>query len=321
MKAKLIVCLLLFAFVHSSYGYPITPRSLMKLIQESEYIITAYVRDVHEIKLKEEITKDKKKKRSRYEYHFRGNQAELVIQKTLQGKVTDSVIFIDFNPHMICPAPPMFFKGSYVLVFLNQKNGSFYVQALSYGVKTLMPSDLEIYCQRIAEMQKILSVADTDQKFIQTTEWLVKCAELQCTRGEGLYELSRKSNFMSFYDGTENQPFEYALSTEQKDRLYQALITTDSLSYEDVGLVDLVYSSHPEKVYAFLLDKVKQIKDSQYWYADDFMSRLNLYKSNERTVALIKQYEEEKYKFDKTEDTDKKLKDILSNFILEMEKL
>ncbi|MBI3219106.1 MAG: hypothetical protein HYZ44_06320 [Bacteroidetes bacterium] len=321
MKAKLVVCLLLFVVVHASHSYPITPRSLMKLIQESEYIITAYVRDVHEIKPKEEITKGKKKKRSKYEYRFGGYQAELVIRKTLQGKVTDSVIFIDFNPHMICPAPPMFFKGSYVLVFLNQKNDSFYVQALSYGVKTLMPGDLEIYCQRIAEMQKILSVADIDQKFMQTTEWLVKCAELRCTRGEGLYELSRKSNFMSFYDGTENQPFEYALSTEQKDRLYEALITTDSLSYEDVGLVDLVYSSHPEKVYNFLLDRIKQVKDTQYWYADDFMSRLNLYKSNERTVALIKQYEEEKYKFDKTEDTDKKLKDILSNFVLEMEKL
>lgn len=288
-------------FIFNAESYPITPRPLRKLIEESEYIVVVHIRDLKELKSSEDYPRE----------------AVLDVREVLQGIVKESVIYVKYNADYICPAPPHFKKDADAIVFLDKRHGEFAVHALSYGVKLLTTAQIEVYKERILEMQNILKTVDRDQKFLETTEWLVKCAENPATRYEGVYELSPGSNFMSYYDRDEKQPFEFTLSDNQKLRLKNALIATTSDSYDDFGLVDLVYARYTKDVFPYLLDRIRHLEDNHLWYADGYMNRINLYKSTERSKELVDQFN--KYQFDFQKKAE--LKKIVTEFIEEIEKL
>lgn len=285
-------------------AYPITPRPLRKLIIESEYIVVAHVLDLRE-------QKNKKKD------YWEGYIAELVIKEVLQGKIKNIIIQVPYSPNMICPAPPRFTKNTDALVFLGKRDNRFFVHALSYGVKTLNQEEIEIYKMRIKEMQQILTLQDTDEQFIQSTDWLVKCAESPATRHEGIYELSPESDFMSFYDQDKNQPFQFALSEDQKLRLKKALFATQSLQYTDLGLIDLIYPRQPEEVYALLIQSFRNINEDDYWIAPEFMKRMMLYKSSARLQELAGDFETKVYG---SKEDQNDLKGIMDAFAAEIDK-
>jgi hypothetical protein len=285
-------------------AYPISPRPLRKLIMESEFIIVAHVADLRE---------QKNKKKDYWEDYI----AELHIKEVVQGKIKDTIIQVPYTPGMICPAPPRFEKNTNVLVFLNKRDKRFFVHALSYGVKTLNLEEIEIYKMRIKEMQQILTLEDIDEQFIQSTDWLVKCAEYPATRHEGIYELSPESDFMSFYDQGKNQPFQFALNEDQKARLKKALFATSSLCYSDLGLIDLIYPQRPEEVYALLVQSFRNISEDDYWMAPEFMKRMMFYNSSARLQELASDFESKVYG-STSDQTD--LKGIMDAFVAEIDK-
>jgi hypothetical protein len=303
MKSLIIILVLCTGISHLLSSYPISPRPLRKLIIESEYIVSGHVKDIRE------------QARKKNEF-FGGSVAELVVYEILQGKISETSIFITFNPYLVCPAPPRFKKDTDVLVFLSKREKHFFVHALSYGLKTLSIAELNVFKMRISEMQKILQIEDTDRQFVETTEWLVKCAEHPVTRNDGVYELTPESNFMSYYDRTENLPFKFVISAEQKLRLKIALLSTTDNDYVDFGLVDLVYLGNEEEIFNYLLNGLRNVGEDKLWYADEYMKRLSNYKTSPTIEKFIQDYDERKYSLDKADAG--KLQAIIKNFIEEI---
>jgi hypothetical protein len=306
MKSRLIVLFILVLMQWPAQGYPISPRPLRLLIEESEFIVWAHVRDIRTVK-------ERGKK-----YTFENTVAVLTVYEVLQGTLTAVEIEIPYPAGLICPAPPHFEKGTDVLVFLDRAKGVYSVHALSYGVKELQGGEIAIYKARIAEMQQIMNIEDRDKKFLSTTEWLVKCAEERVTRHEGTYELSRGSDFMSYYDRNEGQPFQHALSDEQRVRLKSALLSSSGLSYADLGLIDLVYTTDAEGVCKDMLVKLKAFQENQLWYASEFMARINHYKSSPRTLELTETFEAKRFA---DEFKAAQLKALLDEYLMEAGKL
>jgi hypothetical protein len=264
----------------SSLAYPINPRPLRKLIIESEFIAFVHIADLKEVK-----SGDKQKN---FDDYF---TAELEMKEVLQGELQESRLSVAYDPYMICPEPPNFEKGADALVFLNKRDKEFYVHALSYGVKMLKESELSLYRQRIKEMQAILKLTNKDEQFLQATEWLVTCAEHPATRYEGVYELTQDTNFMSFYDDEEKQPYQFILSSDHKIRLQTALFSTERFTYDDLGLVDLIYDSNPHEIFSFIYQHFCKLNEEDYWLASSLMKRMLHYKTSAKLEALANEFD------------------------------
>ncbi len=283
MKRVIIVILLLFSTFDLALAYPISPRPLRKLIMESEYILIAHVTDLRQ------------EKKGRKKNSWIRDIAVLSVSEVLKGSYSESIIEIPFASGFICPAPPHFEKDTDVLVFLNKEENTYHVHALSYGVKTLSKADLAVYKSRINEMMEILKIEDKETQFLETVDWLVRCAEEPATRHEGTYELSRESDFMSFYDRSEDEPFEFMLNDEQVARLEAALLASSPAEPADLGLVDLVYHRQPEKVYTLMVDNLRHMNDTTYWMAGEYMQRILLFNPNKKLQALAGLYAEKNF--------------------------
>jgi hypothetical protein len=286
-----------------AHPYPITPRPLRLLVEESQYIITGYVAKVFEPRqAKDDI--------------WGGSVAKIAIQERLQGNIKAETIEIVFSPNMICPEPANYEEGTYVIAFVDKdKKGQYYTHALSYGAKTLSPANMEIYKERIREIQQIGKITNSHERLVATTEWLVKCAENPATRWEGTYELSPLSDFMSFYDKRKAKKSNDALTAAQKDRLKKALLATTDISYADFALADIVYPGNACVVDAFLLEGLKALKENT-WLANDFMMRLAHLSPTPAMEKLILRYEKVRFEYEK----EAAIKNCIADFIKLVEK-
>lgn len=277
MKGLLTIFFISFCFYANSTTYPISPRPLRKLVMESKHIIVGRVVKIEETQLK--------KKKEVYDTR---TTAVILVKENLQGFVKEDTIRVDFRPNMICPAPAMYFPNTDVLAFLDIENGKYSTHALSYGSKTLEISDLNIYRQRISEIQVILKNTNEVAKLKETIDWFVKCAENDVTRWEGTFELSPESDFMSFYSREKSTDYQILLSPDQKQRLKVALIKSASISYVDLGLVDLVYLGNEDEVDGLMLNQLKVIlDDTDYWTVLDYMKRLAHLNKSESVNSCI----------------------------------
>lgn len=299
MKPYILILLLTVGFAARSTAYPIDPRPLRKLIIESEYILIGHVQEVYQ----------KKKKKDSFGYAV----ARIEVREVLKGTLESVIVEVAFEPNMVCPAPARYIPGTEVVAFLDKKDdkGMFETHALSYGARAVALPDVAVFRDRIREMQQILMITDTDQQFLETTEWLVKCAEHEATRWDGVYELSPESDFMSYYARSERLPFKYMITYEQKQRLKNALLATTVVGYSDFGLVDLVYLGNEEAVSRYLLDGLKKLPEDHLWYAGEYMKRLNYTRNSQQLDTLITSFEKKQYALDK----DDELKSIVQEFI------
>lgn len=298
MKPSILIVFLIVGFARLSTAYPIDPRPLRKLIIESEYIVIGHVKEVYSLKSKRNS--------------FESAVARIEVREVLKGVIKSKFIEVPYEPTLVCPAPPHYKAGSEVTVFLDKgEKGMFRTHALSYGAREVTIPDIAIYRDRIREMQHILTITDTDQQFLETTEWLVKCAEHEATRWDGVYELSPESDFMSYYAQSEQLPFKYMLTDEQKQRLRNALLATTEVGYSDFGLVDLVYLGNEEAVSRFLLDGLKKLPVQHLWYAGEYMKRLNYTRNSQQLDTLISSFEKKQFELDKEDE----LKTIVQEFI------
>lgn len=249
------------------FAYPIAPRPLRTLVLESQYIIVGYVANSHA-------------KPGTFNPE-NGNLtppltiARIVVLENLQGQIGKDTIEVVFQPNMDCPSPDIYHDNTYVVSFLdkNEKDGKFRTHAFSYGVKTLEKPELEIYKQRIAEIQEILKIQNAEKQMTETVEWLVKCAENETTRWEGSYELIIESKRRS-HISSDNELTNYGsrLSPSQIDRLKTALLNTTR--EVDFNLVDIVYESNPAQIDDFLIKKLKTLSEDDFWAFEDFFLRL-----------------------------------------------
>lgn len=276
MKALFTIVLSLIA-MQASAAYPIEPRPLRRLIAESEYIVIGHVIGIEKL-MKADNALDA------------NTVASIRIQEVLKGTIPDPVVDVAYNPNYICPAPPHFEANTDVVVFLNRRKGTWYVHALSYGVKMLSASGLAAYRSRIIEMREILAIKDSYTQFFETVEWLVKCVEHPETRWEGTYELSPQSDFMSYYARTEFKPFQSMLSADQRERLKAALLNTAEAGYADLGLIDLVYRGNEKEVHGFLLNFLRRLPDSRVFTASEYMERILQRKSTPGMEALVEEF-------------------------------
>lgn len=298
MKPSILILFLVAGIAGQSAAYPIDPRPLRKLIIESEYIVIGHVKGVY----------DRKSRKDSFGYTV----ARIEVREVFKGTIKSALIEVAYIRNMVCPAPPRYKTGSEVVVFLDKgENGMFKTHALSYGAREVTSGDIAVYRDRIREMQQILSIKDTDQQFIETTEWLVKCAEHEATRWDGVYELSPESDFMSYYARSEQPPFKYMLTYEQKQRLKNALLATTEVGYSDFGLVDLVYLGNEESVGRYLLNGLKKLPVQHLWYAGEYMKRLNYTRNSQQLDTLISSFEEKQFELDKEDE----LKTIVQEFI------
>ena len=302
---KIIVTFFILAMVAvEASSYPIDPRPLRKLVSESGYIVVGHVVEIVSVKTRKE--------------NWGPNEAARIrVVEVLQGKIQDEIIEVEYISTMICPAPPRYYADALMLVFLDKgENGKYRTHALSYGAKALPASAIAVYKARIGEIQKINQITDPDSKFMETIEWLVKCAEQKATGWEGIFELSPESDFMSYYSRSDAPPFRYLLSEDQKQRLKRALLETSEPSYSDLGLVDLLYASNEEEVRSFLLNGLKNIKENQLWIADAYMIRWLYGKESTAMEKLLKEFQENMFE----SNSDAKLKKIVSEFVALAEK-
>ncbi|MBX7227433.1 MAG: hypothetical protein K1X55_15470 [Chitinophagales bacterium] len=302
MKTIIIVLLTFFGLTSNVFAYPISPRPLRQLVTESQYIIVGYV-----VK-----TFDKKKDND----DWGSKVARIAVLENLQGKINKDTIEIEFNPYMICPAPDRYFDSTFVISFIDKdkKSGKFYTHALNYGSKTLKKDEIEIYKQRISEIQQILNIKDAEKQRTETVEWLVKCAENETTRWEGTFELSPESNFMSYYSRNERQDFKSVINPEQKNRLKNALLTSQEMV--DFGLVDLVYKDNETQIDDFLFTKLKNLKEDEYWIADNFMNRLKHKNTSKEMNEIMEEFDKLQFEYDKKDE----LKKVIEKFIKLLEK-
>ncbi len=302
---NLILCLTLF-LVSKIQAYPIDPRPLRMLVQESECVIVGYVQKIIKEKTKDDDWGDTK--------------ALIEIKEVLQGNIKKKIIEVYFTPNMICPEPPIYVENTTIIAFLDKRKDTYSTHALNYGLKTLKTNeDLDIYKNRIIEIQKILKIDDEKVKFEQTVEWLVMCAENPITRWEGTYELSPQSDFMSFYKQSKWEKFGLDLNKKQKERLKSALFdrNKENIEYVDFGLVDLIYNDYTEEIDRLLIDNLKNINEKKFWNIDNYMYRLSHRTNNPRANKIGKEFNDlyfEEYGVLKPEIKEK-LKNLITEFL------
>ncbi len=241
--ARILSILIFIGVSNDLFAALLEPRPLRKLVIESEYIIVGYVIKITE---KESLKNE-----------WTTRIAKIAVLENLQGEPKKDTIEIQFNPDMSCLYPDRYYDSTFVIAFLDwdKRRRKFFTHALSYGAKTLSKKDIEIYKQKIFEIQQILKIPDKEKQRIETIEWLVTCVENPITRWEGIEELSKNQKMDSSSSINRNQIFD--INTSQKERLKNVLLNLNG--YVDFELVDLVYKGNEVEIDGFILQKLKSL--------------------------------------------------------------
>ena len=291
---RLLTILIILLYVHNAFAYPISPQTLRKLIANSQYIVIALV-DNPETGGKKFF--DPKTKDTLEYFTFGGDGlADLYIKEVLKGKPDNlEHIMVSYEAGMICPAPPDYPDKKMVIAFLGKEDTSktYYTIGLSYGSK-IMENDIEInaFKTRILEYIEILKINNKRNRELATIEWLVKCAENKYTRWEGAYELSRKGDFMSYYDYSKDEQFHKELSKSQLQRLDSVFFATDTISYKEMCLSNLISKDNYPKLKKHLL---KNLPHSHYYMVTDIMKKIIEISPNDELMKIVTEVEDISY--------------------------
>lgn len=238
-------------------GYPISPQTLRKLVERSSFIVIAridnpYANDtIYDGTIMESVI------------GFSGGGdgvADLSVIEVLKGN-PDSLkhLQVGYQPGMICPEPPHYPDKETVIAFLRRCDTCtlFETVALSYGTKVMKSeAELNAYVHAIDDYLEILKIRNRHKRKRATIEWLVKCAENKYTRWEGAYELSRKKDFMSYYDRSKDERLYRKLTKSQKRRLEAAFFAADTIGVIDLMLIGFVSQSNSGKLKQYLLNNL-----------------------------------------------------------------
>lgn len=280
MKAALlfVVCSIT---AQLSFGYPIPPRPLRKLILESEFIIVATVLKTGNIQHKKEEL-------------WETSYALLRVEKQLQGHPVPDTITVYYTAGMICPTPARYTEGDRIITFLdknpNEKN-SYLTHALSYGVKSFSNEEnRNIYVSRILEMQKIQTISKPAKKHEEIINWLIKCASNPVTRWEGVYELSPESDFMSYYDDDKSMKKSVFLNTAQKELLFESFTSVDKPDPTDLYMVDIIAGVNDGVLLTRLKSSLVNAEPEDNWESSIMMIYIVRLTDNRELEAIEKKF-------------------------------
>jgi hypothetical protein len=286
-------------------AYPIDPKPLRLLVENSDYIVVGYVKKITQKKVK-----------NRYGSWITKTKAFIQIHEVLQGELEQNSVTIPFEPDMICPLPPKYKEKTRFLVFLSKDlKGRIFTYGLSYGAKELSTyRHLGVYKRLIKDMQTISLIKDETEKFTKTVDWLVRCTEDTITLWDGAYELSPKSHFMSYYKTSKWENFGFNLDNDQKERLKSALLNKENrLHYEDLGVIDLIHQDYADEIDKMIITFLRNIDDKSLTYAADFMQRLSR-KNETQSYVIISKYER-LYPINLDPKKIKELKSLINDFL------
>lgn len=305
---RLLTILIILLYVHNSFAYPITPQTLRKLISESQFIVIALIDNPE---TGGEKFFDPKTNDTLEYFTFGGDGlADLYIKEVLKGKPDNlEHIMVSYEAGMICPAPPDYPDKKMVIAFLGKEDTSktYFTYGLSYGSK-IMENDIEInaFKTRILEYIEILKIKNKHNRELATIEWLVKCAENKYTRWEGAYELSRKGDFMSYYDYSKDEQFHKELSKSQLHRLDSVFFATDTITTNEMCLSNLISNDNYPKLKKHLL---KNLPYSYYYMATDIMKKIIEISPNAELQKIVDEVDKLSYNDEERESKQKKLVD------------
>lgn len=245
MMLKTSIFLLLITLAHNLFANDMPPKPLRIMVMESECIVFGDV-----IRVETRYTETKQKQ----------TVAILAVQETLKGLVESDTIEIYFNSEYRCPAPAYYFENTTVLAFLNKRKTGFYTHAQAYGSKPMDVATFEVYKKRILEIQEIFLLEDHTEKSKKTIDWLIQCAANPATRWEGAYELSPKSNFMSYYHAkTSTFLTIYQLTENQLATIRELFFKIEKIDYTDFNLIAWIEQKNDAELNEFLIMHLRKI--------------------------------------------------------------
>lgn len=220
---------------------PPPPIPLRQLVPNSEYILIGRIVSTQEIT----------------ENDFGGHQAEFEVHHVLQGNIKSKTItlfldrwkqqFIDENTS----------DGGRMLIFVNpsRDDKNVYVPS-SYqsSYKMIDEAGLQIYRQRIKQLQAINTLKDETRRNLLTTDWLIDCANNPYTYWEGAIDLGPTGNFLKHYD-YEKEEFitRIELSVQQKQQIRAIILGQTEITYLELGLIMTVTDGPDPELLKFMI--------------------------------------------------------------------
>jgi len=233
-------------------AYPIPPRPLRLLVQESEFIVTARVREAEAWRAHQAMTEEER---------LLGRFPLVVLEVEQRVKGDPGVPEIEQKLYpWVCPAPARYVMGTRVLAFLDRSaedEGGFTTHAFSDGAKTLEDGALATYLERIREQLEIEQMPADELRLARQVEWLVRCTEHPATRWEGAYELAPSGDIMTLLTDAVTPDFARHLSAEQLERLRTALLDANAFDAGERCLEELLRDDRDPRLQAWLVQQLR----------------------------------------------------------------
>ncbi len=284
MKAFFSSTLFLFTLVTLANYSPRIP--LNQLIDNADLIVIAKVKN-SEYRIEE--------------YNF----ANLIIQKTIKGEKFHQNLYVQYTKLMTCPPPPIYKDSSTVLTFLKLNRDSTYqTVGGSVGSIELDSTTSNTYRNLILEYLSFSRINNSYIRKEKYVDWLTNCISFNKTIWDGYITLYKNTNLNSFIFQQE-----YQITTEQKDKLEQTILSIKRLDFDESKLVYFIVNSPSKKVTPFL---ITQLKLTYYGYTDDvqiLMKAIIQRTNNNKLKAIYNEYSNLDF------DEDKKRKYLQNKFI------
>jgi carboxypeptidase family protein len=203
-------------------------------------------------------------------------------------------------------------EGETVLVFLrrgddaggNNTSDGYTLDSSAESVKHLSASGLETYLQRLDELKAI--TANSESTSADIVEWMVRCAEDPSTRHEGAFELNAsawREQWQKEEAAEDNSPaptrksprdeepmFAALLTSDQKQRLMNALLESEELGGGDFQLIELAGRWNDPRLLPFLISYLHSIEEAAPRSAERVMQSIAELLNDEKVSALLEDY-------------------------------
>lgn len=289
---RILLILLTLICVPKIYAYPISPQTLRKQIENSKYIVIATIDNPkpegEKYKILDKNTGDSVEVET---ISLWGDgTADLRILKILKGEIENNSILVNYPSNMSNPRPPRYPHQKKVIAFLNDRDTSsnYTTVGLSYGTILFeLDESTVLFETLINEHITISKLRNKKKKRTLTATWLVKCCKERSTRWHGAYELNRYRHWMSYYDHSYDNEYSKYLTQEDRSTLEQIVLSSDTISYNELCLSDFVSKQNEEKLKDVLIFNLKIFR---IYFSEDLMKRYLELESNSELELIYEEY-------------------------------
>lgn len=290
-------------------AYPIQPASLPYLYFTSDYIVIARI-DNPEVEEGMNISYDSICMRKIMRGKDGDGLAYLNIIEVLKGNVSQNQILVDV-PSLVCPTPPHYTDGNYVLAFLNKDNNEeiYKTTSLAWGAieENYLGERINSYKLKVQQLSRISRLRENKIFGEYYLEFLVQCCEDKIVKWDGIYSMIyQKDQPKNRYDYDLYDFVKMNISSSQKQRIENVFINSTSLTKTDLYFLCFLSKQNKLKAANKILNSISNLNLDDY-DIDDFMEGFfYLYPSNK----LIELYDDFSY-FDSISQKENTVKSFL----------